>query len=305
MLLRVHYVLVLTGMVQEHENYAAWRSVVHRYTFRDITFVSDRIPAMAGVAAEFRKTLRDGNYCYGLWSDDPLSLLWSQYKSGLIGHSNDEGFSPVRPSYPVSTQPPSWSWASLNHPVDWFVERFSSLPAPETPWPTYSKINFPVDEDNSPILEIEGPLLKLDLDKLPMKDRVGCDITGTMRPRVLNEHLPFASCFDHWFLDRSYLDFEYHRIHTLGLAPVYFMPLHKVPRGKNGKSYASWGILLERADSAERGTYIRIGCGSLERDKNKSGHRRQFAEHQHDLLPDDYVEMKQDGKLKMCTIHVV
>jgi hypothetical protein len=83
-----------------------WYNLVHVYTHRTLTEGTDRLPAISGIAAQFRGILRD-EYKAGLWkSSMGFELLW---KSG--------GFPPALKPRPDNYQAPSWSWASLNVPV--------------------------------------------------------------------------------------------------------------------------------------------------------------------------------------------
>jgi hypothetical protein len=91
--------------------YAYWRQSVCTYTQRQLTFASDRLPALSGIAATFSDVLED-NYLAGIWEQDIVN--------GLSWHS-------VKPSNrPISRpQGPSWSWASIEGPVSYDVGEYS------------------------------------------------------------------------------------------------------------------------------------------------------------------------------------
>ena len=77
-----------------------WIFLVEQYVTRKITFHSDRMPAIAGIAEEVQ---RQTGYTYaaGLWIQDlHRGLLWSYHGRGTMGETYTA---------------PSWSWASLEY----------------------------------------------------------------------------------------------------------------------------------------------------------------------------------------------
>ena len=80
-----------------------WSDILARYTASSLTFNSDKLIALSGLAREVRKIgIRQTNYVAGMWRDHlPLELLWSVP-------------SPVGKSSPVPYIAPSWSWASTS-----------------------------------------------------------------------------------------------------------------------------------------------------------------------------------------------
>jgi hypothetical protein len=53
-----------------------WQSIVEEYTSLGLTYVSDRLPAIAGVATQMQE-VRSGRYLAGLWSDNFFEdLTW-------------------------------------------------------------------------------------------------------------------------------------------------------------------------------------------------------------------------------------
>ncbi|KAK0126295.1 hypothetical protein ONS95_007906 [Cadophora gregata] len=84
-----------------------WRDIVKEYTNRQLTFPKDKLPALAGVAAEIA-SLSGQKYLAGLWSDDLIhSILWCR----------DFATTPLPP--PSQYRAPSWSWAAIDSPVTW------------------------------------------------------------------------------------------------------------------------------------------------------------------------------------------
>ncbi|ROW15235.1 hypothetical protein VPNG_02965 [Cytospora leucostoma] len=80
-----------------------WCSIVQDFTSRRITNTNDRLPALAGMAEEFRKA-SGYQYLAGMWLEElPTSLLWRKYDDYLTA--------------PSAYRAPSWSWASLEGAV--------------------------------------------------------------------------------------------------------------------------------------------------------------------------------------------
>lgn len=76
-----------------------WIHLIERYSLRSITYASDKLVALAGIAEKFGDALRT-NYVAGFWEDHMLVYLMWHPKSGATGTS--------------SYRAPSWSWASLD-----------------------------------------------------------------------------------------------------------------------------------------------------------------------------------------------
>lgn len=93
-----------------HEVYDKWYSIVTAFSRRKITFNSDRLPALIGIAKTYHPLVRD-SYITGLWKKDLIyGLLWQRpnYKPILNGTSG-----PRRHTPPEQYLALSWSWVSL------------------------------------------------------------------------------------------------------------------------------------------------------------------------------------------------
>lgn len=89
--------------------YYRWYTIMHDYTARLLTFETDRIPAMRGLATAFEGATGD-ELITGLWRCDmPFGLLWHRPKSPDSKYRH--GFS--------DTRMPSWSWLSVTGKVNW------------------------------------------------------------------------------------------------------------------------------------------------------------------------------------------
>jgi len=89
--------LELSGISVSH-----WYEITNQYTRRKLTFPSDRLPAIAGIA---KKIHRKTGYLYvaGLWKEDLIAgLLWFR-----VGSTDA----------PTSSNLPTWSWARFSGEV--------------------------------------------------------------------------------------------------------------------------------------------------------------------------------------------
>jgi len=79
-----------------------WSKIVTEFTARSITYDSDRLPAIAGVAKICSNILGPG-YAAGQWTNSALGLLWYPYDSTNCH----------RPKSIPGRNVPTWSWASV------------------------------------------------------------------------------------------------------------------------------------------------------------------------------------------------
>lgn len=77
-------------------NYETWKKIIARYSRTNLTFASDKLIALSGLA---KKVGIRGDYLAGLWKDYlDIDLLWSPMQEG----QRSEKY-----------RAPSWSWASI------------------------------------------------------------------------------------------------------------------------------------------------------------------------------------------------
>jgi hypothetical protein len=82
-----------------------WRSVVSEYTSGQLTYASDKLPAIAGIAKQLMSRMPPQKYLAGLWERSLVhDLIWRVD-------------SPCALAGELST--PSWSWASVLGPVSY------------------------------------------------------------------------------------------------------------------------------------------------------------------------------------------
>lgn len=98
-----------------------WNFIVSTYTGRDITFVADKLPALAGIATRAANAW-GATYLAGMWKEQlEAQLLWySSTKSG------DRGTTHTRPG--EGYYAPSWSWASTTGPIHYRLGLEESIP---------------------------------------------------------------------------------------------------------------------------------------------------------------------------------
>jgi len=91
----------------EQAKYTIWRNIVQNYSRRNLTVLSDRLPAIGGVAPRFKDSWGD-KYCAGIWKRQFIaSLTWRR-------KSNVQRYWPPLTEY----RGPSWSWASIEGPIE-------------------------------------------------------------------------------------------------------------------------------------------------------------------------------------------
>ncbi|KAF2963593.1 hypothetical protein GQX73_g9992 [Xylaria multiplex] len=89
-----------------NRNTTLWDNIVHNYTGRTVTQVEDKLIALAGVASRFSVRWKKGEYLAGLWLDNlQHDLLWHVANGTLLPR-------------PREFRAPSWSWASVDSPVE-------------------------------------------------------------------------------------------------------------------------------------------------------------------------------------------
>ncbi|KAE8332711.1 heterokaryon incompatibility protein-domain-containing protein [Aspergillus sergii] len=142
-----------------------WRDLVSLYSRRSLTFPSDKLPAISGIAKEYGKAI-GGDYVAGLWRDFLVDeLTWQP-----IEHCRA-----VR-----EYRAPSWSWAS----VDGFVGRFSKQVEPIA-----SVLDFKVDVDgDNPYGRVRSGWIKIEAPLLPLvrSDYKGLAPTGSIHLKTVD-----------------------------------------------------------------------------------------------------------------------
>jgi hypothetical protein len=93
--------------------HARWLEVVGAYSRLDLSYETDKFPAISGLAREFQRQT-DDQYLAGLWKSDlHRSLLWRP-----AGVDNVSMLSNLLRRQPKQWRAPSWSWASWDGCID-------------------------------------------------------------------------------------------------------------------------------------------------------------------------------------------
>ncbi|KAI1506061.1 heterokaryon incompatibility protein-domain-containing protein [Biscogniauxia marginata] len=96
--------------LQKQHDYS-WSAYVNEYTRKQLTYTTDRLAAIAGVADTMKENA-SADYVGGLWrSELPLSLCWEINRYG----SDPPNLLPSRRQQQYCA--PSWSWASVIHSI--------------------------------------------------------------------------------------------------------------------------------------------------------------------------------------------
>jgi hypothetical protein len=90
-----------------------WRNIIQLYSRTRLTYSKDKLVALSGVARQFQSVTGD-QYVAGLWRTGlEVYLCWRVERSKTLR--------PLPQSETSSYQAPSWSWASTNQPIHWYL----------------------------------------------------------------------------------------------------------------------------------------------------------------------------------------
>lgn len=117
--------ITLTGLSQDPKPSQAryrWQRIVTEFSSMSITYESDRLPAMAGIAKQLQSRVPASHYVLGMWKEVLFHhLLWQAVATELRDNqSRWQGVYAVDSS--GRAKPPSWTWASLGSAVKYPME---------------------------------------------------------------------------------------------------------------------------------------------------------------------------------------
>ena len=192
-----------------------WAPVLRDYTRRSLSYTSDKLPAISGVA-EILGRRWGGTYHCGIWTNGDIlpQLAWHV----------DSGSGIRRPQPPRA---PSWSWASVDSPV--------SLPewSREALYPIAKIVHCEAGTDDtdprkpvSGLLIAEGPLEKYvparsPDDYLPERHRL---VKGKDKVLLDTESCPMDNLYRLPLYEESYVDYDADR-HGASVIRAYDMLL--------------------------------------------------------------------------------
>ncbi len=108
--------------------FAAWYRIVKQFSRRSLTFESDRLPAISGIARLLGQ--RTGfTYLVGLWKEDPHGLVWCIDKAqNRVSHASTQSKHDDDQTATDSACP-SWSWAKMPRSISWRFYEQHRIPA--------------------------------------------------------------------------------------------------------------------------------------------------------------------------------
>lgn len=106
-----------------------WFTIVEDYTTRFMSFESDKLPALLGLARTFSKRLGNAQYAAGMFlAHMPSTLMWRVRPRHP--EERDTVFSAFQPRKPMERRAPSWSWAALDGFITYDSQRLASSVGP-------------------------------------------------------------------------------------------------------------------------------------------------------------------------------
>lgn len=223
-------------------DFPVWKWLVTTYSRREITFKSDKLIALQGLAAEFGKKNKN-TYAYGLWLEElPEDLFWH----GERKLKRD-----------IGNNIPSWSWASTSGEI-----YFKSFDEPQ--W-FCGAISLDVVKHGQ--LVVTGLIKKVDTLRGPLacqafsvENLQRMDFTGSLHDEYNDNNLQVAPTYLFLSGDEKVgwcVFDEFDR----PLGTVWCLPLlkqHVWAWYASAEEYFYWILVLQ---SCLDGTYVRVGWG--------------------------------------------
>jgi hypothetical protein len=223
-----------------------WNQVVRLYTRANLTFQTDKLIAIAGIAKHLKSMWGDSSvrYLAGLWSYElEQSLLWTVFPAST-GCADPEA--------------PSWSWASVRGHV------YPCSSHPQHPMSVMAKVR---DSNTTPVgdyfgrvsggyILIEGPMCAVTLDRESSGKRQ--TVVNGQQP---NEKIPQLRLRD-LALEFGELNFDVLPLNSQESGPADRIFLLGIAVNKRLAGQPIEGLLLQRS-GAQHGQYVRIGCWNL------------------------------------------
>ena len=229
--------------------------ICETFTQRTLSVSSDRALAISGIAQVFAESSGD-QYIAGLWK--------SCFVSGLLWKTKDHGVSTKDIPRPTTYQGPSWSWLSVNGPVDFSDLSMQAWRPSEFVAEILSCETEPAKE-TAPyglIREGSGRLVLAARTAGGMRTKVPLRSSGKFRDEVVilgsSEFLPCYATAE------MYCDVEEAEIDDVEEAAGCLVV--EICRSNDADKLSCQGLVL-RWSSAERRTYSRLGRFSFKGDR--------------------------------------
>jgi hypothetical protein len=216
----------------------AWQSTVARYSHLQITFISDRLPAIAAIVERTMRSRKNDTYIAGMWKS---SLLYDSAWHRVGGYENLKR--------PDDTKP-TWSWASVPGAVGFY--EVALLPSTKLLNVQYTAVGpAHIGEVRDASISLRGLMLNTALRQFNLGDEVD------MMSYDLEPDLPEGYGHLKPMLWRFIPDFGLHvGTQPLNLDesfPILFL-------WHNSKEHRWFGLVLRRVSDTE---HERIGIADL------------------------------------------
>ena len=221
-----------------------WAAIVQAYTRTELTYGSDKLVALAGIAEAVSRIvgIPGTDYLAGLWAQDiVVDLLWRMANSGC--------------RRAAEYRAPSWTWAS----TDGEIYMHSSDIREQNRRHTCARV---VEHSTSPIaaafgpvvggqLKMSGPLIKLSRSDVDTSNSDEAHLQSiSLDGQVFIHDSGFAEVLDD---DRLYFEWDCYKLN------VYYACLMASSEAETSEAhYKSEGLLVE-AVSQEQGSFKRVG----------------------------------------------
>jgi hypothetical protein len=258
--------------------YKFWSHILKEYTSRKLSFRTDKLPALAGIASRIHEAT-GSTYLAGIWKDNAIfDLCFRVYHSGKGTPSN-------------SYRAPTFSWASIDAPIYYEVADFEPRTLHTTVVDGFCipKRTNPFGEVSDGFMVLRGPILcaKLSHSSLPFSREPSEPHAYTLRLQGCKSLLSVI-------VDVPLIPGIYHgrfrrratviRSSLEGPEPLDMVPVYCLNMGllydKSGFSQgSSWVVLIVLSKSIRvRGSYERIGYAKLdyEGERSKPGLSNKF-----------------------------
>jgi hypothetical protein len=223
----------------QRDHYGRWLDIIQRYTNCQLTFPSDRLPAISAAAKLFNIELND-EYVAGMWRRNlEKDLLW--FRQGPDPRS-------VKVASDNTYRCPTWSWASTDCTVHW-----ASLSSESHIKVTDIQLSYVTPDTMGPIrdgwLQLRGFLRRISLTV--------CECTGDPHWQMTIGNVKF-DCF--WPGPRVIVDTDSMADHIVDVGQdgnLYCMHAGTVPSFSGWKALTQ--VLMFQLLDEEKGLYGRIG----------------------------------------------
>ncbi|KAK3657775.1 hypothetical protein LTR56_002154 [Elasticomyces elasticus] len=212
-----------------------WSMVVSEYTQRALTFPIDKLRALAGISAVWRRLYGD-QYLSGLWrSMLPAHLMWSITSEETRRVPREQSIAP------------SWSWASIEGSVDLGL---SGVRNEQDYLATFDSVM-----ENDTVLRLSGRVAQLRWAKGPEDEYFGKPQFILVESTASDASVASLTAEDYTLAKSSVYFDDTKQVPEL----IHCLPIYRMDYGALGRRRERvLGLVLEAADRGE-GRYHRLG----------------------------------------------